>query len=170
MDAIQIGDIVLEHSYSPLAKLIQWFQGYFNHVKWIYYEVFTIEALGQGVVPTLNRKMDLKNKRRFRVVRIKEEFLSHDKVVAAVEFAAKVDVGKRYGFMQIPMLAWAIITRQRRKLQTDVDKGHGIICIELVARTLHDLYGFTFTDKVRWENQVPMDIANSEKVRTLDLG
>ena len=168
MDALFPGDIICYYTkWSLISWLIRKIQHCrWSHVGWVYNETFILEALSGGVKFTLLDKLDLKDKDKYLVVRVKKEYITQEQMKDAVILAGATLTGSGYDWLQIFKLAWVWAWKMRHTSPADGNK-HKIICSEEIAKMLYYRHKFQFRDDVVWQNTVPKDIAESRKVDKL---
>jgi uncharacterized protein YycO len=158
------GNIIVCHGqHSLVSWLIQKIErSRWSHVAWVIDGERAIEALGGGVTITPLRKFRWLSPGRYKVVRIKPEFVGEPALERAVA-RAEAQVGRPYDWLLIFKLAWAWATKRRHD---DPQEGsrRAWICSELVAEPLWEDSGFLFRDDIPAANTAPKDIAISDKV------
>lgn len=167
------GDIILWSGSNPVALAIRFLtKSKWSHCAWVVDDKYVLEALPMGVARTpLSFYMDPGNKKRIRVLRIREEF---DPML--VEYAlqeAESYEGSAYDYRAFVNLFWITMkdlvtfgTRRQHKKAREWRSGY--YCAELVARPLFH-QGLLVRGDIPVSNIVPGDLTNSLIFKTVNL-
>lgn len=165
---LRSGDIILcSTKWSLVSWAIRKIQHcHWSHVAWVYNDYGAIEALAGGVKFTPLEDFDFSDQRKYKVVRIKREFLTDEQLDGALKTAMGY-VGYEYDWKSIFWLAWYWALKWRHSRPVPGDH-HELFCSESIAMPLWWEARFRFRDEIPPENTAPKDIAISDKVRALE--